>query len=133
MAAVLIAVALASILATEAFAAWSTAGSGSAAGAAASMPAGNTPKASASGTNVTVNWSQATLSSGAALEGYVMERQNASTKAVASVEAECSGIVTTLTCTEHNVPPGTWIYTDTPVEQKWKGAASSPSNSVTVE
>jgi hypothetical protein len=36
----------------------------------------------------------------------------------------------TTTCTEDNVPSGTWVYTDTPVQQNWTRTASADSNSV---
>lgn len=126
-------VGLVSVLSATAVAAWSVSGSGDAAAAAASVPAGNTPSAVASGSSVTVTWPAATLSSGGSLEGYVLARENVATKAVVSAEANCSGTITKTTCTELNVPAGTWTYTDTPVQLKWKGTASPASNSVTVE
>lgn len=123
---------LLSILAATAIAAWSASGSGSAAGGALTMPAGNTPTASATGSNITVSWSAATFANGTAVAGYVVQRYDASTGAAATVGASCSGTVTSTTCTEQNVPAGRWTYTDTPVQQSWTGAQSSASSPVSV-
>jgi hypothetical protein len=118
--------------APTATAAWSTTGSGNAAGAAAVMPTGTAPTGTASSTSVTISWSAAQLSSGTAVAGYTINRYNAATGASATVGAGCSGVVTTTTCTESSVPAGTWVYTDTPVEMSWTGGASPDSATITV-
>jgi hypothetical protein len=115
-----------------AYAAWSAPGSGTAAAAAATMPTGTPPAASVSGRSVTISWAAVTTTNGAAVAGYVISRYNALNGSRASVGASCSGIVTSTTCTELNVPAGTWIYTDEPVQLTWTGGESQPSNSVTL-
>jgi hypothetical protein len=117
---------------TEAWAVWSASGTGSAAGAAAVVPTGATPSASVSGTSVLVSWSAASLSSGTSVAGYTVSRYDATTDAQAVVGAGCSGVVTTTSCTETSVPAGNWVYTDTPVEVNWTGAASGQSSAVVV-
>lgn len=115
-----------------ALATWAMQGSGPAAAAATTMPAGNTPSAIASGTDVIVTWPTADLANGTAVAGYVIHRRDAGTGALATVAANCAGTITTTTCTEHNVPTGTWTYTDTPVEQNWIGGESPQSSPVSV-
>jgi hypothetical protein len=127
-----LAVALALGQASPVSAAWSGPGSGSGAGAAATMPTGTTPRATVSGTSVTVTWSAATLSNGAAVAGYVVSRYNSSTGATATIGAGCSGVVTTTSCTELGVTAGSWVYTDKPVEVNWNGGQSPDSAPVTV-
>lgn len=114
-----------------AFAAWSAGGSGSGGAAATTMPTGSAPAGSASFTTVTISWTPVTMADGAAVQGYVIARYNATNGTQATVGASCSGVVTTTTCTETSVPAGTWIYTDTPVEQGWTGGASAASNTIT--
>jgi hypothetical protein len=118
-------------LAAPALAAWSSSGIGSAAGAATTMPVGSAPTARASGTTVTVVWNGASMSNGVAVAGYIIKRYDSS-GTQATVGASCNGTVTTPTCTESNVPAGTWTYTDTPVQQSWTGTESPASNSVTI-
>jgi hypothetical protein len=127
-----LAVTLAGALAGPASATWSAPGSGSAAGAAATMPTGATPSAHASGTSVTVTWSAAKFASGTAVAGYTIARYNATTGATATVGSACSGTISATTCTELDVAAGSWVYTDTPVDQNWRGVASAESASVTV-
>jgi len=133
---VLLALALAPALAvlvpSAVFAAWSTQGQGAAAGAALQMPAGSAPTASVSGAGVTVSWPAATYPGGAASAGYQVDRFNAATGAPAAVGTGCSGVVGATTCTEQNVPAGTWSYTDTPMQGSWAGGQSPQSAPVVV-
>lgn len=115
-----------------ALAQWSSPGSGPSAGAAATMPAGNAPAGSATGSSVSVRWTAATFASGSPVGGYVISRFDAVNGSQATVGPGCSGVVTSTTCTELSVPSGTWVYTDTPVQASWTGSASSPSGAVTV-
>ena len=117
--------------APSAQAAWSANGAGSAAGRAFVMPNGNPPTVSATGTDVTLRWSAALFPGGAPVEGYRIARIGANGQPVLA-QASCAGTITTTTCTEHNVPTGTWTYTDTPIQGGWSGQTSSPSNSVAV-
>jgi hypothetical protein len=113
-------------------AAWSAGGSGKASASAYTMPAGGQPTVVASGTSVTVRWPAALFPSGQTVAGYVIQRYAATGGAPATVGASCSGTVTTTTCTELNVPAGTWVYTDSPVQDNWTGGPSPSSASVSV-
>lgn len=117
--------------AVPALAAWPVSGSGHAAGAATTMPAGNTPSVVVSGGNVTVQWPAAVLPGGTDVAGYIVRRYNAATGAAVTVGPSCSGIVTSTSCTETSVPSGTWVYTDTPVQANWSGPESPDSPSAT--
>jgi hypothetical protein len=113
-------------------AAWTAgSGSGSAAGRAATMPAGQRPSATASGSDVTVRWPAATLPDGTPVAGYRLERFDPNGTAQ-PVLADCTGTLGTTTCTEHGVPAGSWTYADTPVQFGWSGARSVASAPVTV-
>ena len=118
--------------AAPAAASWSGAGSGSAAAAAAVMPSGKTPTGGAVGTSVTLDWSAATFANGSAVAGYVINRYSTGTGVQATVGAGCAGIVTTTTCTESAVPPGSWMYTETPVQNNWTGGQSADSAPIVV-
>ncbi|MGO9559701.1 MAG: hypothetical protein ACLPQS_02740 [Acidimicrobiales bacterium] len=125
-------VALALGPASVALAAWSTQGSGSAAGAAPTMPTGTAPSGSAVSQSVTISWSAADMSNGTAVAGYVVKRYNSSTGAPATVGTGCSGTVAATTCTEQSVALGTWVYTVTPVQVNWTGVQSPESSPITV-
>lgn len=138
-------VALAALAALAAGAAYAyfaatVASGGNGAARSGSMPSGGTPEASASGTSVTVSWGQSTLGgqrlgvySGG---GYAIERYPASGGSGVTPAAGCdttiAGSAATLSCTESSVPPGTWKYTVTPVLNRWTGAESAKSATVTV-
>jgi hypothetical protein len=118
--------------ASGAGAAWATQGAGGAAGAASVMPTGATPGATVIRNQVTVSWAPSTLSNGTDVSGYIVNRYNAATGGTATVGAGCSGVVTTTSCTEDSVPPGTWVYTETPVRVNWTGGQSAESAPVVV-
>jgi hypothetical protein len=113
-------------------AAWSSGGSGSASSLTYTMPSGAQPTASVSHTSVTVSWPAALFPDNEHVAGYVITRFNASNGNLATVGASCSGTLTTTTCTEQNVPAGTWTYADTPVQDNWQGGQSIASAAVTV-
>ena len=113
-------------------ASWSVQQSGTADGAAATMPTGGQPSGSVRLQAVTVSWPTADLSSGAAVAGYTIQRFNALNGQAATVGPGCSGVISTNSCTESSVPAGSWTYTDTPVQQSWTGDQSPPSSAVTV-
>ncbi len=125
-------VALAIAPATAALAAWSTQGSGSAAGGSATMPSGTEPSGSASGSSVTITWAQADLSDGTPVAGYVVTVYNDDTGAEGTVGGSCAGVVTTTSCTDSSVAPGSWVYADTPVQLGWTGAGSPLSAPIVV-
>jgi hypothetical protein len=93
------------------------------------MPSGNQPSGRAFLTTVDITWTPATLPGGVAVQGYEITRINATTGAQVPAANGCSGIVTADSCVETSVPPGTWFYTDTPVEALWTGPASPDSAS----
>jgi hypothetical protein len=125
-------VALVFAVANPALAAWSGGGTGAAAGAATTMPGGNSPSVVVSGSSVTVRWPASTFTSGVNVEGYIVQRLDAASGQDANIAAACAGIVTATTCTESNVPAGSWVYTVTPVQGGWAGASSPPSPVVSV-
>lgn len=112
-------------------AAWLASGSGIAYSEAETAPAGNVPTASASGQDVTVSWGGSTFPGGGAISGYVVKRYNPSDQEQ-TVLSNCSGTVSGLSCTENQVPAGTWRYTVTPKHQNWTGSESAKSTGVTV-
>ncbi|MFZ1996380.1 MAG: hypothetical protein WAU75_19870, partial [Solirubrobacteraceae bacterium] len=112
-------------------AAWSGNASASGQAQAASMPAGSAPAVSATGHNVTVNWSGGTLL-GQSVTGYAVKRYSAGHVAQ-TVGSGCSGTIAVLSCTESAVPAGTWTYTVTPLLYSWLGTESAASAAVTVE
>lgn len=117
---------------SPALAAWSGQGAGAAGAAAATMPTGNAPSGSAVGSAVTIRWASAMFPNGTPVAGYVVHRYSASNGAGETVGAGCSGVVTTTSCTEQSVPPGSWVYTDTPVQLSWPGGQSAASAPVVV-
>lgn len=120
------------VAAVVAVAAWATLGSGRPSVAAATMPTGSTPSASAAGRDVTASWSQDTLSNGVAVSGYTVKRYPAAGGSAVSVGSNCNGTVSALTCTELAVTPGSWKYTVTPVMRSWHGTESAQSSAVVV-
>ncbi|WP_247046221.1 Ig-like domain repeat protein [Arthrobacter rhizosphaerae] len=92
-----------------------------------------TPEASVSGKNVTVSWAASTLSSGAAVDGYVIKRYEAGTLAEQTIGSGCAGTLAVTSCVETGVPAGNWVYTVTPVlAMNWRGSESVKSSPVTV-
>jgi hypothetical protein len=129
---VALALALALASSSRADAAWTGHGSGGAAGAASVMPSGAAPSGTVVSNQITVSWSPSTFLDGVDVAGYVVNRYNTSTGAIATVGSGCNGVITTTSCTETSVPPGTWIYTDTPVQVNWTGGQSADSAPVVV-
>jgi hypothetical protein len=105
---------------------------------AASLPQGNTPEVSVSGGSVTVTWVQSTVGGqrlGAyAGGGYTVKRYPAFGGSGVTPGTSCGttigGASEKLSCTEINVPPGSWKYTVTPVLNNWVGAESAQSAAV---
>jgi hypothetical protein len=119
-------------------AAWAywTAGSyqgGGGASIAASVNQGATPSASAASTTVTVTWAASTLTNGSAVSGYQLKRYNAAGTTAQSM-SNCTGTITSTSCTETSVPEGSWTYKITPLFlTNWKGAESLASTVVAVD
>lgn len=110
-------------------ASWLAGGSGTAAMAAGTVPAGTAPGTSLSGRDVTVTWPAVTLSD--ASVRYTVRRYNAGTSALQTILSACTGSVAALTCTENTVPAGSWKYSVQPVVGTWTGAESAKSGTVT--
>ena len=88
---------------------------------------GATPGVVASGSSATITWTASALNSNqVGLSGYLVKRYDAAT-ASQTVGASCAGTITSLSCTENNVPDGTWTYTVTPVFGPWRGTESPKS------
>ncbi|HEY5660686.1 MAG TPA: chitobiase/beta-hexosaminidase C-terminal domain-containing protein, partial [Gaiellaceae bacterium] len=103
--------------------------------AAATVNGGATPTASVTttGREVAVSWGASTLSNGNAVSGYVVKRYpSGGGVPTISPVGSCSGTVASTSCTEDDVPTGTWVYTVTPAVASWRGAESATSGVVTV-
>ena len=108
-----------------------TAAGNAARSASTSMPSGNKPTATAtppSSATVAVAW--VASSGGAPVAGYEVRSYDASTGVPRAVGAACAGIVASTSCTETNVPSGSWRYSVVPRQQAWAGAASPLSDPV---
>ncbi len=117
------------LLAGTAVASWSANGPGRGYSSARTLGSPATPTTSASGRQVTVNWSAP--STGAPPTGYIVKRYDNSNNQ-ATIGSACSGTVTGTSCTETSVPAGTWTYTVTAARGNWRGNESPKSSSVTI-
>lgn len=127
--ALLIVAVLCMAFASSAVANWNGTGNGSGYSKASSLSAGNAPTTSVSGRNVTVSW---TAPGGATpVSGYTVKRYSAG-GAVQNIRSNCTGTITTLSCTEQDVPSGSWTYTVTPRNANWQGAESPTSSTTNV-
>jgi hypothetical protein len=114
--------------------AWSatTGAGGQARSAATTMPAGNQPTATVSGSaTVAVSWPAS--SGGAPVTGYEVRAYDASSGTPRVVGASCSGVVAGTSCTESAVPDGSWRYAVVPRSLAWVGAESPLSDPVVVD
>ena len=102
---------------------------GNGAAAATSVAAGATPTlTSPNDSTVTVSWVASTLGTGQAVTGYVVKRYEATTLAIQTILTACTGTIATVTCTESNLPTGSWRYSVTPkFATNWLGAESDKS------
>jgi hypothetical protein len=112
-------------------AAWGIGMSGSGAAKAKSMSGGNTPSATVSGNDVTVSWAPSAFPEGGSIPSYIVKRYNV-VGAGQTVLASCAGTITGTTCTENDVPIGTWKYSVTPALGLWRGGESAQSADVVV-
>jgi hypothetical protein len=129
---ILLAIALSGV----ATAAWSgTTASGSAGQAeATTMPEGNKPAAvvtTPAGSTVNVTWPAS--GGGVPVAGYEVRSYDATSGLPRAVGASCAGIVAGTSCTETNVPNGSWRYSVVPRQQAWAGAESPLSDPVVVD
>lgn len=118
--------------ATAAYGFWaSTTSSNNAAAAADALASGSKPAVTANGASLSVSWAAGTTVNGRAATGYRVTRYAAATGGTGTpATGGCAGTVTTLTCTEQNVPGGIWYYTVTPTIALWTGAESPRSTGV---
>ncbi len=114
-------------------ASWGGNGSGNGYSKARSMPGGNTPTPSITGRNVTVSWSTSSFAGGGPnINDYTVKRYDTGGGAQ-TIGANCSGTISALTCTEDNVPSGSWKYSVTPkAGTNWVGTESSQSTTQVV-
>ncbi|KRE91894.1 beta strand repeat-containing protein [Arthrobacter sp. Soil764] len=117
---------------TAAYGFWaSTTSSNNAAAAADALSPGAKPAVTANGASLSVSWAAGTTVNGRAATGYTVTRYAAATGGTGTqATGGCAGTVTTLTCTEQNVPGGIWYYTVTPTIALWTGAESPRSTGV---
>jgi hypothetical protein len=110
---------------------WMSGGSGAGQSIAQNIPQGSPPVAIADGRNVTVTWNQTHLSGGTAASGYLVHRHTEAGGEEIVLD-DCDGTVEALSCTEVNVPIGTWRYTVRPLLAGWTGTESEPSAATVV-
>lgn len=127
---------LSAALTQAASAAWSAATdpAGAARSAAATMPSGNQPSATLSTpASATVNLAWAASTGGAPVAGYEVRSYDATSGTPRAVGASCAGIVAGTSCSESEVPDGSWRYAVIPRQQAWAGAQSPLSDPVVVD
>lgn len=66
------------------------------------------------------------------MAGYTVHRYDASTLALQTIGASCTGTIAGLTCTEAAMPPGSWKYAITPKQGLWIGTEGAKSTTATV-
>ena len=116
----------------QSWAEWVAHASGAGTVDADTLPAGDIPFAVVAGRDVSVSWDQATLTSGAPVQGYRLQRYPSTGTTPATMTTTCTGMITALTCVETSVPPGVWRYTITPLQAGWNGEESPFGAPVTV-
>jgi len=100
-----------------------------------SVGTGNQPTATVNGTSVGLSWPASTTAAGRDVGGYLVSRYPGASggSATAAAQGTCAAIpVTALTCTEANVPAGTWYYAVTPILGSWRGNESPRSTGAPV-
>ena len=123
----------AAIIVAPAQSGWAPTGAGGGKAKAKTMPtaAPPAPTASVSSRDVTVSWTASTFPEGGTVPRYQVRRYNTLNNPQ-TVNANCSGSVSGVSCVERNVPTGTWRYTVQPALGTWLGTESPKSNSVLV-
>ena len=98
-----------------------------------SVGAGGAPTAAANNGSINLTWPAGSTVAGHAVGGYLVNRYAAGSGGTATPAAQgtcAAGPVSATTCTETNLPAGTWYYTVTPVLGAWHGAESPRSNGI---
>ena len=129
---VLVWLALMAVVPQQSWAQWLAQATGAGHVDADTLPEGDIPFAVVTGRSVAVSWDQAVLGSGNPVQGYHLQRYPSTSTTPASMTTTCTAMVTALTCTETNVPPGIWRYTVTPLQGGWSGLESGFGAAVTV-
>lgn len=115
---------------------WSSADQSSPAVAMAdALPSGPAVSAPAvtAGNTVSFTFAQSvTTVDGAPVAAYVVDRYPAGGGEAVTADAQCSVSDGTVSCSEPDVPDGSWQYTVTPVIGSWSGSAGPPSDVVVV-
>ena len=127
---------------SPAWAYWTAADSSQSARAAAdTLPAGQTPTATMSFpggvATATITFDRLPTQSGQTVSAFVISRYNSATGGTPVGTFTCTpgGPSSSVTCTDSNVPAGTWYYTDTPTVagSQWLGAESARSTGVATD
>jgi hypothetical protein len=105
-------------------ASWQVAGSGAARAAATRMPIASGVTADATGSSVRVSWTPAEILAGRPVAGYRVVRYVAGTDTAVDMGNGCSGKLTGTSCTETDVPDGTWQYAVRAIQGSWIGTPS---------
>lgn len=116
--------AAAATVAATASADWTSTASGSTLAHAASLPTPDAPSATGGGESAAVSW-QAPSWPGPAPAYKVTRWAGDGTSAAAG--GSCAGPVTSTSCTDSGVTPGTYTYTVSVVSDPWSGADSAQS------
>ena len=105
---------------------------GNGAAAATTVAAGATPTVSnPDASTVIVSWAASTLVTGRAVSGYIVKRYDSATLTAQTVLTACTGTIATTTCTESNMPTGSWRYSITPTfATNWLGAEGAKSTAI---
>lgn len=123
--------------AATAFGSWLGTVDGTAAGRSQTIT-GTQPVGVATGSTVVVTWTASSFSDGVRAGSYTVRRYAATGGALQATLADCAGDIAasasaaTVSCTERNVPAGSWQYTVTPKYLTWTGVEGAKSATVVV-
>lgn len=127
---VVVAAALVGLVAAPAQARWTaTSAPGTARAVAMTLPAIDAPVAILTGPDVELSWSAGTA---VAVDGYEVVARDTVGGGPRTVGGTCAGTVTTLSCTDADVPIGSWEYSIVPRLRLWTGPPSPVSAPVDV-
>lgn len=100
--------------------------------------AGTQPVGIATGSDVALTWTASAFSDGVRADRYTVRRYTSPAGVLQTVLADCAGDIAvsasaaTVSCTEHNVPAGSWQYSVTPKYLTWTGTEGTKSIAVVV-
>lgn len=98
---------------------------------AQAVPQALPPTVVVTGRDATASWSATSLSGGTLAERYIVRRYTVG-GVPQTVLSSCNSAVTGTSCTENDVPPGTWRYSIQAASGSWVGAESPLGSSITV-